>query len=290
MRQDANGRFQTWTACVDLTRQVLVPTAPGRDAGWAVWSPGGTRIAFNANFDDPDLEDGLEIWDIYTMDPDGANVVRLTHSAGLYGDPGYSPDGTLIAFDSTVEGSKGIHVMSAVDGSGTRSVTGLPDGVTTAFAPRFSPDGTEIVFTGVFDERSGALYVVGLDGSGLRRITPTTLSPDKAAWSPTSGSIVFDASSDPFPFQSLWTVRPDGTALTSLMAELVGATESRDGFSAPTWSPDGSLILLVHGQHHADGTVTTRLSTVRPGGTQLRDVSDGTHDDAVKPDWRAAPC
>ena len=89
----------------------------------------------------PDLDDGHEIWDIYTMDPDGANLVRLTRSPGLYGDPGYSPDGTLIAFDSTVPGSEGVYVMSAVDGKDKRRVTDLPDGVTTAYAPRFSPDG-----------------------------------------------------------------------------------------------------------------------------------------------------
>ena len=53
MRAEPDGRFQTWTACVDLTRSVRVPTAPDRDAGWAVWAPDGTRIAFNANFDDP---------------------------------------------------------------------------------------------------------------------------------------------------------------------------------------------------------------------------------------------
>ena len=290
MRSGADGHFETWTSCVDLTRSIQVPSEPGRDAGWAVWAPDGARIAFNANFDDPDLDDDVEIWDIYTMDPDGGNVVRLTNSPGLYGDPGYSADGTMIAFDSTVPGQEGVYVMRAVDGKRMHRVTGLPDGVTVAYAPRFSPDATELVFTGVFGEGSGALYVVGLDGTGLRRITPATLSPDKAAWSPSSGGIVFDASSDGFPFQSLWTVRPDGTALTNITADTVGKTEATDGFSGPAWSPDGSMILALHGLHLADGTVTIRLATIRPDGTDLRDVSDGNHGDAIKPDWRAAAC
>jgi Tol biopolymer transport system component len=290
MREGADGRFQTWTACVDLTNAVQLTTTPGREAGWAVWSPAGDRIAFNANFDDPDLGDELEIWDIYTMDPDGGNVVRLTDSPGLYGDPGYSPNGTLITFDSTVPGSEGVYVMSAVDGSGKRRVTGLPDGAATDFAPRFSPDGTEIVFLGESNDHSGGLYVVGLDGSRLRQVTPGTLSPDKAAWSPDGARIVFDARSDAFSYQSLWTVKPDGTDLMHLMDGFVGEAGARHGFSAPAWSPDGSLILAVHGLHFADGAVTTRLSTIRADGTELRYVTDGKHGDAFKPDWRSAAC
>jgi TolB protein len=225
------------------------------------------------------------------MDADGANVVRLTRSPGLYGDPDYSPDGTLIAFDSTVPGSEGVFVMNAADGSDMRRITGLPEGVTTAYAPRFSPDGTELVFTGVIDDRSGGLYVVGLDGSGLRRITPPTLSPDKAAWSPSSHEIVFDAGSAGYPFQSLWTVRADGSALTNITAAFgkVRAGEATDGFSGPAWSPDGSLILAVHGLHQGDGSSTLRLATIRPDGAGLRDVSEGVVD-GFKPDWTDTAC
>lgn len=290
MRKGADGLFQTWIACVDLTRAVQVTNTAGRETGWAVWSPDGKRIAFNANFDDPDLDDELEIWDIYTMDADGSNVVRLTRSPGLYGDPGYSPDGTLIAFDSTVPGAEGVYVFSAIDGSGMRRVTGLPADVTVAYAPRFSPDGTEIVFLGEFSDSSGALYVVGLAGSGLRRITPVTLYPTKPAWSPDGAVIAFDASSTQFPYQSLWTVRPDGTGLRHLTEDFVGEPGARHGFSAPAWAPDGSVILTLHGIHFPDGTVTTRLATIRPDGTDLHYVTDGTIGDAFKPDWRDASC
>ena len=239
----------------------------GRETGWPVWSPDGERIAFNANFDDPDLGGDPEIWDIYSMDPDGSNVDRLTNSPGLYGDPGYSPDGRQIAFDSTVAGAEGVYVMRARDGSDVRRVTGLPDDVTVAYAPRFSPDGKEIVFLGEFNDHSGALYVVALDGSGLRRITPTKLYPTKPAWSRDGSRIAFDASSAAFPYQSLWTVRPDGTDLRHLMEDFVGEPGAKHGFSAPAWAPDGSVILTLHGLHFADGSVTTRLSTIRPDGT-----------------------
>jgi Tol biopolymer transport system component len=156
------------------------------------------------------------------------------------------------------------------------------------------------VFTREVNDRQAALWVVGLDGSGLERITPETVFPNKAAWSPDGSLIVFDAMSSGSPFQGLWTVRPDGTGLTSLgtRSDEAGVVE---GFSSPVWSPDGTLILMVHGLHHDDGTAQDELATMGPDGTNLRSVASGYgprysqaaaefFHGAYKPDWRAADC
>ena len=132
-----------------LPRHVARPADPherGSQRSWGVWSPDGTRIAFNADYDDPDLGDDQEVWNIFTMDPDGGNVTRLTRSFGL--DPGYSPGGTLIMFGSTEPGREGIWVMDADDGGNERLVSATPAGFESDFAPRFSPDGTKVVSRG----------------------------------------------------------------------------------------------------------------------------------------------
>jgi hypothetical protein len=67
------------------------------------------------------------------------------------------------------------------------------------------------------------------------------------------------------------------------------ATCDWDGFSDPVWSPDGSLVLLVHGLHFDDGTTTGGLATIRPDGTDLRYVADGLGAEHV-PDRSAANC
>ena len=63
---------------------------PAND-GWARWAPDGQHIVFHSNRDDPNFE-------IYVMDRDGSNPIRVTNHAGVDQYPDWSPDGREIAF------------------------------------------------------------------------------------------------------------------------------------------------------------------------------------------------
>jgi TolB protein len=79
----------------------------------AVWSPDGTKIAYEAATG----VDGKP--DIYVMNPDGSAQTRLTHSPARDENPDWSPDGTQIAFYSERPGNAEIYVMNS---NGTRQV------------------------------------------------------------------------------------------------------------------------------------------------------------------------
>ena len=91
MQQDSDGFWQTWVANVDLSHRVKL-TGEAANSGWAVWKPGGERLAFDSDRADPDPTDPEAISDIFTMKPDGSGVAKLTDSEGLSSDAGWSSD------------------------------------------------------------------------------------------------------------------------------------------------------------------------------------------------------
>ena len=289
MHDDASGSAQTWTACADLTGAKQLTSVAMRQSGWPVWSPDGSRIAFDSDRADPNVNDGITINDVFTMKSDGTDVRKLTDSTGESGDPAYSPDGKLIAFemDRADAGIKqGIFVMNAADGSGLRRITSVPGSARDDHSPRFAPDGKRVVFLREIDDDTSNLFVVDLDGSGLRQITPGDLHPGDAAWSPDGTQIVFEADLVADGRAGPWIVGADGSGLRSLTGpQDVSATW--DGFSDPVWSPDGSLILTMHGLHDPDGSARAGLATIHPDGTDLRYIADGLGAEH-QADWTAA--
>jgi Tol biopolymer transport system component len=79
------------------------------------WSPDGSRIVYVA------VDEGNE--DIYTIEPDGSDVIRLTDAPGQDHDPCWSPDGRRIVFTSDRDGARDLYVMDA-DGSNVEHLFG----------------------------------------------------------------------------------------------------------------------------------------------------------------------
>jgi hypothetical protein len=91
-------------------------TTGGGD-GQPAWSPNGQQIAYISK-DDGNFE-------IYRINLDGSNKVRLTTELASDGLPIWSPDGNWIAFRSDRGGAWAIYVMRP-DGTDVRKVTDAP--------------------------------------------------------------------------------------------------------------------------------------------------------------------
>lgn len=70
-----------------------VTNDPGHDNFAPAWSPDGTKIVFTSTRDSGQGE-------IYTIDPSGGNLVRITNDSFGDEEPAYSPDGTKIVWSS----------------------------------------------------------------------------------------------------------------------------------------------------------------------------------------------
>jgi len=128
------------------------------------------RIAFASVHDDN--------YEIYVMNADGSNQIRLTdnpaHDIGFT----WSPDGRKIAFTSDRDGNYAIYVMNA-DGS---NQTCLTNNQANNGSPAWSPDGNEIAFASDHDGKA-EIYVMNADGSDQTRLTDNPASDYNPTWS-----------------------------------------------------------------------------------------------------------
>lgn len=285
MRKDASGHWQVWVSGPRLDRTKQLTLRP-HDSGWPVWSPDGRKLAFDSNRSDPNPGDTTQINDIFTMNPDGSGVTRLTNGKGVSTDAGWSPNGSLIAFASDrgdFPDRQGIYVMKP-DGGGVRRITKLPVGYESDSAPRFSPDGKRIVFTryrGKNRAEKAALFTVRLDGTGLLRLTTFAVHAGDADWAPDGKHIVFEAYPSPDSFGDVYVVDANGQRLRNLTRNPLRQAGSSD----PVWAPDGTKILFLDNRR-VNGIGQTGLATMRPDGSArafLSRISVESH----QPDWES---
>jgi Tol biopolymer transport system component len=136
------------------------------------WSPDGTRLAFASK------RDGN--WEIYTMDREGGNLVRLTNDPADDTNPAWAPDGSRIAFVSTRDGYAEIYVMSITGGPAT-NISNAP--YSSEHGPTWSPDGSRLAF---YSDRDGGwnIHVMASDGSDVIRLTGGQSNDQVPAWRP----------------------------------------------------------------------------------------------------------
>jgi Tol biopolymer transport system component len=206
------------------------------------------RIAFD-NFDD-----------VWTIDADGTDLTRLTHSPRPEFDPSWSPDGTRIAYRSERSGDPEIWVMNA-DGSDQRRLT-------AGLSPAWSPDGSLIAFAGP-SGTSGIITLIRPDGTGLRQL-PGTEGGEYPSWSPDGTRIAFNSNLTGDHVMSI--AQADGSKVVDLSS--VG-----EGWQVD-WSPDGRSILFTSHRDYTDNY--TDVYVMRPDGSGVRRL---THQRAYTPAW-----
>ncbi len=167
--------------------EIFVSTVDGADArqlthnryieGVPAWNPVSGLLVFTSD------RGGNGSWndhtDIYTLNLDDDEVIRLTNTAEREFNPVWSPDGTQIAFTYYFDDNRDIYVMDA-DGSNLTRLTTDP---AQDSYPSWSPDGTRIVFQ---SDRFGndALFILDLEDGSEGLLTDHFADERYPAWSP----------------------------------------------------------------------------------------------------------
>ena len=217
--------YIAWRQAVSVALAVLIIGSTGllflagaASSAVAVSSGFNGKIAFASN------RDGN--FEIYTMDPDGTNELRITSSPGSDLSPSWSLNGTKIAFARDGE----IYVMA----SRGQNVTKLTSLQMNATDPSWSPDGKSIVFSAITDGTDRDIFVLDVPGKLIREITANNASNDfEPAWSPDGKRIAFTSGVNASEFR-IQVMNPDGSGRIVL---------SGNGSNLhPSWSPDGEKI------------------------------------------------
>ncbi len=194
----------------------------------------GTNIAVTSSPDRATIVMDLQ-GSLWSVPFTGGKAKQITDPMLEPSRPDYSPDGTLIAFQSYKGGTFHIWVMKP-DGTGVRQLT---SGHGDDREPRFASDGRKIAFSS--DRGFKGSYDIWSVDVSTGKLTQWTAAPEdeyEPAWSPDGSEIAF-VSGIGINGTSIQAVTPAGKTRT-LASAPAGAR-----FNSPSWSPDGKRIAYV---------------------------------------------
>ncbi len=173
--------------------------------------------------------------EVYAMNLDGTNMVRLTFNDVPDGRASWSANGNHIAFASGVVGSRDIYIMNA-NGQALRNLTNTPNA--DEEWPEWSPTGNSIIFSSNRDGNH-ELYVSNMGGNNLIRLTYSVQDDKWPTYSADGNWIAFQSDLGSTAGRTdVFVMQANGSNVSRLTT-----TPALD--QMPAWSPDGSKIAFM---------------------------------------------
>ncbi|MCJ7579169.1 MAG: Tol-Pal system beta propeller repeat protein TolB [Candidatus Aminicenantes bacterium] len=182
-----------------------------------------SKIAFISDRDGND--------ELYMMDYDGFNPIRLTFNETTDYMPGWTADGKKIAYTSYRGDKATLWLYSIYEG--TRSII-FDEG--TTYGPVFSQNGKKMAFCSTEDEGNAEIYTADSDGTNIKRLTFNKGIDTAPTWSPNSRLIAFTSDRGGTP--QIYIMDAEG----SNVERVSFGGNYHDG---PAWSPTSNMIAYV---------------------------------------------
>ncbi len=200
-----------------------------------------THVAFTDDAREIAFVAGGDIW---VMDTELREPVRVTNTAAEERDPVFSPDFSQLVFVSDRGGRPDLWVARRADKKNPWwrnrrfELTRLTNDPAPEYAPRFTPDG-RLAFTSL----RGDLWTMAPDGTDSRILLKSWNRPSYD-FSPDGKWVVYAIDDDDFN-RDVWVRRTDGSG------EPFNISRHPDYEDNPVWSPDGRVIAFA-GQRARD--------------------------------------
>jgi TolB protein len=175
--------------------------------------------------------------EIYSMNPDGSALYRITNDGVSDAYPDVSPTGPAFIWARFSGDGQTSEIFSQnLDGTKRKQLTSLG---TVAIYPRYSPDGQRIAFTAVVPGSGPEIFTMFADGTGIARLTYSGRNSVAPSWSPDGSQIAFQ-SADGAGFPGVWVMYASGGQQKLL------ASCPPPGCGRPKWSPVANEIAVEH--------------------------------------------
>jgi TolB protein len=229
------------------------------------WSPDGRQIAFSST------RGGGDNLDIWIMNADGSNPVRLTDHAAPEQDPAWAPDGQSLFFTAERDGRGEIYRVWLKD----RRVERITASIDRAIMPAVSPNGRYLAYAAQ-TLISFQIHLIDLTNGTRRQITAGG-GACRPAFSPDSQEIAFvRLDREPSRLEAAREL-PAGTRVVLQDPKLWSYY--------PDYSPDGRyLAFSVSPEHHRGEDWDLAIMDLQSPG-RFRRLTSGPGNDRY-PDWR----
>jgi TolB protein len=219
---------------------------------------------------------GGSVSNLYLMNDDGSNLIRITNTVFEDQDAAVSPDGRTLVFSRIDQSGRFQIYRMTFDGTGPANISRNSFNDSD---PEWSPDGTKLVFE---SDRSGSpeIWFMNPDGSSPVQLTNNGGENGDVDWSPDGTRIVFESHLN--GKSDIYVINTDGTGLRNLTPN---STNSYD--ADPNWSPDGTRVAFksdraMPGTGTSPGTY--QVYVVNADGSNLRRITQTTVTEA-EPTW-----
>jgi len=205
--------------------------------------------------------------EVYVMDYDGANKMRVTRDHSIVLSPRWSANGKKLVYTSYRTGNPNIYLLDMKTGK-KKVVASFPG---LNYSAAWSPIEERVAFATTKDGNS-EIYSLKPDGSDLKRLTFNKSDDLSPTWSPTGKKIAFTSDRGGRP--QIYIMDADGTNVDRL-------TFGGDYNTSPVWSPKGEWI--AYACRNKDRRL--KICADRADGTQSIIVTESGSWDDEAPSW-----
>jgi len=216
-----------------------------------------TRIAY--------VSDKTKHKELYVMDYDGKNAMKITADRSICLSPAWSPDDKVLAYVSYRDRNPDLYGLDME--TGRRWKISGSEGLN--ISPAWSPNGKRLAVA-LSKDGSAEIYTMEPNGNDLERLTYGAYDNVSPSWAPNGSEIAFTSGRVGTP--QLYIMSSDGTDARRITFE--GSYNA-----SPNWSPRGDRIVFV-----SQVRGLFKIATINPDGSDFRMLTNGPGNDE-NPMW-----